>query len=175
MGVQANQASATGLRPSSAGARHAMAPAISSSWLRLWHSSTTDWVLAFVAMALGGWLRWSGLGRQSLWVDEMSSFGMADTGLRQIIPTVLSFDAHPPLYIFLVHFAHFHFHLGTVDSVRVPSLLVGITTIGVVYALGRVLVGRVAAILSTLLVVLSPLVVWYSRGGRVFALTWLFS
>jgi 4-amino-4-deoxy-L-arabinose transferase-like glycosyltransferase len=143
-------------------------------WSRSWQSAGTDWVLAIVATALGGWLRWSGLGRQSLWVDEMSSFGMADTGLRQIIPTVLSFDGHPPLYIFLVHIAHFNFGLGTVDSLRVPSLIAGTLTIPVVYFLARYLVGRLAAIVATTLIVLSPLIVWYSREGRMYAVTWLF-
>ena len=124
-------------------------------------------------MVLGGWLRWSGLGRQSLWIDEISSFGLANNGLRQIIPTIQAFDAHPPLYIFIVHIAHFNFHLGTVDSVRVPSVVAGAIAIGVVYALARILVGRLAAILATALAIVSPLLVWYSREGRMYAVTWL--
>jgi len=175
MDVQANHASAAGLRQPAIGARGATpASRASSTWSRLWQSRRLDWALAFVAMALGGWLRWSGLGRQSLWVDEMSSFGMASAPLRQIIPTVLAFDGHPPLYIFLVHIAHVTFHLGTVESVRLPSLVAGIATIGVVYVLARLLVGRIAAILTTALVVISPLLVWYSREGRMYAVTWLF-
>jgi len=125
-------------------------------------------------MAVGGWLRWSGIGKQSLWIDEMSSFGLASNGLRQIIPTIQGFDAHPPLYIFVVHFAHYNFHLGTVDSVRVPSVLAATITIGVVYALARILVGRLAAILSAAVAIVSPLLVWYSREGRMYAVTWLF-
>src|SRR5438105_1686757 len=121
-----------------------------------------------------GELRWSGLSRPSLWVDELSSFGMANTGLRQIIPGVLSFDGHPPLYIFLVHIAHFNFGLGTVDSVRVPSLIAAILTIGVVYAIARLLVGRLAAVIATTLAIISPVIVWYSREGRMYAVTWLF-
>jgi mannosyltransferase len=139
-----------------------------------WQSPGIDWLLAGLAMVLGGWLRWWGLGRQSLWVDEMSSFGMADTGLRQIIPTVLSFDGHPPFYIFLVHIAHFNLGMGTVDSVRVPSLVAGVLTIPVVYGLARLLVGRLGAVLTTALVIVSPVIVWYSREGRMYAVTWLF-
>jgi 4-amino-4-deoxy-L-arabinose transferase-like glycosyltransferase len=149
-------------------------PGISvSSRLRL-RGSVLDWTLAALGMLLAGWLRWSGLGRQSLWVDEMSSFGMANTGLRHVIPVVLAFDGHPPLYILVVHFADFVFKLGTVDSVRVPSVLAGIATVGIAYALARLLVGRLAAILCIALVTLSPLLVWYSREGRMYALTWLF-
>ena len=133
-----------------------------------------DWTLAALAMVLGGWLRWSGLGRQSLWIDEMSSYGLADNGLRRMLPNIVANDAHPPLYPLIVHVAHFTFHLGTVDSVRVPSVLAGILTIGVVYALARVLVGRLAAVIAAALTVLSPLLVWYSREGRMYAVTWLF-
>jgi len=133
-----------------------------------------DWSLATLAMALGGWLRWSGLGRQSLWIDEMSSYGLADNGLRQMLPNIVANDAHPPLYPLIVHVAHFTFHLGTVDSVRVPSVLAGILTIGAVFALARILVGRLAAVIAAALTVLSPLLVWYSREGRMYAVTWLF-
>ena len=133
-----------------------------------------DWTLAVVGMLLAGWLRWSGIGRLTLWVDEMSSFGMADTGLRQVIPTILAFDAHPPLYILVVHFTHRLFKLGTVDSLRVPSVIAAILTVGIVYALARLLVGRFAAVLATAIVTFSPLLVWYSREGRMYALTWLF-
>lgn len=170
------RASATGLRQPAPVARSGGARTAISAWsiAPVWNPRATDWALAALAMALGGWLRWAGLGRQSLWVDEMSSYGMADNSLRHIIPTILAFDGHPPLYIFLVHFAHTGFHLGTVDSVRMPSLIAGILSIGVVYALARVLVGRLAAILATALVVVSPLIVWYSREGRMYAVTWLF-
>ena len=133
-----------------------------------------DWALAALAMVIGGWLRWSGLGRQSLWIDEMSSYGLADNGIRQMLPNIVANDAHPPLYPLIVHVARFTFHLGIVDSVRVPSVVAGILTIGVVYALARILAGRLAAVIAAALTVLSPLLVWYSREGRMYAVTWLF-
>jgi 4-amino-4-deoxy-L-arabinose transferase-like glycosyltransferase len=174
MAVQASHGGAARLEPTAAGAPRPTWAAIPVRWQAIWQGPMLDWGLAAIATVLGGWLRWSGLSRQSLWVDEMSSFGMANTGMRRIIDVVLAFDGHPPLYIFLVHIAHFNFGLGTVDSVRVPSLIAGIASIGVVYALARLLVGRLAAILATTLVVVSPPIVWYSREGRMYAVTWLF-
>ncbi len=138
----------------------------------LWGTGTVDWVLAVVGMAVAGWIRWSGLYRQSLWVDEMSSFGLAEQSLRHIVPNILAVDGHPPLYIFLVHVAHFTLGLGTVDSVRLPSLLAGVATVGVVYGLARIIVGRVAAIVATTLAIVTPILVWYSREGRMYAVTW---
>ncbi len=174
--LQPKNAGVTGLRQPLTDARSRIAPSSASAWLSSARvrAGAADWTLATLAMVVAGWLRWSGLGRQSLWVDEMSSFGLADNGLRHIIPNILANDGHPPLYIIVVHLAHFTLRLGTVDSVRVPSLLAGILTVGVVYALARILVGRLAAILSTALAVVSPLLVWYSREGRMYALTWLF-
>ncbi len=138
----------------------------------LWGTATVDWVFAVVGMAIAAWIRWSGLYRQSLWVDEMSSYGLAEQSLRHIIPNVLAVDGHPPLYIFLVHIAHFTLGLGTVDSVRFTSLLAGVATVGVVYGLARIIVGRVAAIVATTLAIVTPMLVWYSREGRMYAVTW---
>jgi len=138
----------------------------------LWTALPLDGILAAVGMAIAAWIRWSGLYRQSLWVDEMSSYGLAQQGLRHIIPNILAVDGHPPLYIFIVHVFHFNLGLGTVDSVRLPSLLAGVATVGVVYALARILVGRIAAIVATALAIVTPILVWYSREGRMYALTW---
>src|ERR1700730_11184404 len=140
----------------------------------LWTAWPLDWALAAMGMAIGAWIRWSGLYRQSLWVDEMSSYGLAQQGLRHIVPNILLVDGHPPLYIFVVHVFHFNFGLGTVDSVRLPSFLAGVATVGVVYALARVIVGRGAAIVATALTIIMPIPVWYSREGRMYAITWLF-
>jgi mannosyltransferase len=133
-----------------------------------------DVALAVVGMGVAAWIRWSGLYRQSLWVDEMSSYGLALQPLRHIVPNVLAVDGHPPLYIFMVHVAHFTFGLGTVDAVRLPSLLAGVATVGIVYGLARVIVGRVAAIVATALAIITPILVWYSREGRMYAVTWFF-
>ena len=123
-------------------------------------------------MLVGGFLRWDGWDRQSFWTDEMSSLGRATVRLRDIVPGVLAYDGHPPLYIFAVHFAYYTFHLGPIGAVRIPSLVFGTAVIPVIYLLARVLAGRLAAVVASLLVVVSPIAVWYSRDGRMYALTW---
>src|SRR3984893_2756842 len=139
-----------------------------------WAALPLDLGLAALGMGIAAWIRWSGLYRQSLWVDEMSSYGLAQQGLRHIVPNILLVDGHPPLYIFVVHVFHFNLGLGTVDSVRLPSFLAGVATVGVVYALARVIAGRGAAIVATALTIIMPIPVWYSREGRMYALTWFF-
>jgi uncharacterized membrane protein len=128
--------------------------------------------LAAFLLLVGGLLRWDGWDRQSFWIDEMSSLGRATVPLRQIVPGVVAYDGHPPLYIFAVHFAYDTFHLGPIGSVRIPSLIFGSAVIPVVYLLARTLAGRLAAVVASLLVVVSPIAVWYSRDGRMYALTW---
>ena len=128
--------------------------------------------LAASLLLVGGLLRWDGWDRQSFWSDEMSSLGRATVRLREIVPGVLAFDGHPPLYIFAVHFGYYTFHLGPIGSVRIPSLIFGTAVIPVVYLLARALAGRLAAVVASLLVVGSPIAVWYSRDGRMYALTW---
>jgi 4-amino-4-deoxy-L-arabinose transferase-like glycosyltransferase len=130
--------------------------------------------LAIFLLLVGGLLRWNGWDRQSFWIDEMSTLGRAMVPLRQIVPGVVAYDGHPPLYIFAVHFAYYTFHLGPIGSVRIPSLIFGTAVIPVVYLLARILAGRLAAVVASLLVVVSPIAVWYSRDGRMYALTWFF-
>jgi 4-amino-4-deoxy-L-arabinose transferase-like glycosyltransferase len=134
-----------------------------------------DWVLGALLVGLGFLIRWHGLHRQSLWVDEMSSYGLSLVPMRHIPANVVVNDAHPPLYIMLVHAAHGYFHLGTIDSLRVPSLLAGTACIAIVYLLGLLLSGRLAAVVASALAVLSPVAVWYSREGRMYAVTWFFT
>jgi uncharacterized membrane protein len=104
----------------------------------------------------------------------MSSFGLSTVPLREIPANVLVNDAHRPLYIVLVHAAHGYFHLGTIDSVRVPSLLAGTGCIVIVYLLALLLSGRLAAVVASSLAILAPVAVWYSREGRMYAVTWFF-
>ena len=104
----------------------------------------------------------------------MSSFGLALQPIDHIASNIFAVDAHPPGYIFLVQFFHYVLHLGIQGSVRGPSFFAGVLTIPVVYALARVLVGRSAAVVAAALAVVSPMLVWYSREGRMYALTWLF-
>ncbi len=160
---------------------------LSSAWLRpieqppatqsrkaLLRDLDSGWWLCGLLVAVGGLVRWQGLNRQSMWIDEMSSLGMAFNGLRQIVPIILAYDGHPPLYILTVHVAHYFFGLDPVHALRIPSLLAGAASIAVVYALARILVGRIAGLVAATLVAVSPLAVWYSREGRMYAMVWLF-
>jgi mannosyltransferase len=53
---------------------------------------------------------------------------------------------------------------------RMPSLLAGVATVPLVYALGLLTVGRRAAVVAAALFALSPLAIFYSTEARAYAL-----
>ena len=51
---------------------------------------------------VGGWLRFHGLGHESLWYDEAASLLQARLPVRTLLQAVAQ-DVHPPLYYLLLH------------------------------------------------------------------------
>jgi uncharacterized membrane protein len=129
-----------------------------------------------MAVSLGlvaGLIRWLAMMRQSLWIDEMSSLGLAYEQLSTFFQHVYTQAAHPPLYFLIVHILHQQLGVDPIAALRAPSVLAGAAAVSVIYGLGRLLVGRIAGILAGLMVLLSPFAVWYSREGRMYSLVWL--
>ena len=55
-------------------------------------------------------------------------------------------------------------------SVRFPSLLFSVATVLVIYATGRVLMGRVTALLAGLLAAIDPAAIYFAQEARSYAL-----
>ena len=111
--------------------------------------------------------RWYRIGAESLWLDEATSVFLARMSIDQIIGWTAA-DVHPPLYYILLHF---FLRLGDSETVvRALSALVGCLTVPVLYALGQVLFDRAVGLFSALLLILSPLHLWYSQEARMYAL-----
>jgi dolichyl-phosphate-mannose-protein mannosyltransferase len=133
-----------------------------------------DAYLCGMLMLVGGLMRFWRLTYQSLWIDESSTLILAYSTVPNLIKNTLALDTHPPLYYLVVHFAYYVFGLPPIYALRMPSLLCGTLTIGIMYGLGRLLVGRFAGIVAATLTALSPIAIWYSRDGRMYAMTWCF-
>lgn len=129
--------------------------------------------MAVILALVAGVIRWSGMTRQSLWIDEMSSLGLAYEQLSTFFQHVYTQAAHPPLYFLIVHIVHQQLGVDPIVALRAPSVVAGAAAVSVIYLLGRLLVGRIAGILAGLLVLVSPFAVWYSREGRMYSLLWL--
>ncbi len=127
------------------------------------------WTAAVALLTLAGAaLRAFHLGAQSLWYDEGFSVHLATMSLREATAWTAR-DVAPPLYYYLLHFWLRLF--GTSEAAaRSLSALVGTLTIPAMYAVGRMLFGRLAGFLAAALVAASPLYIWYSQETRTYAL-----
>ncbi len=122
-------------------------------------------------------LRLPGLDDQSLWSDEIYSIESATWP----VPVLLTVrDGHPPLYGLLIKALD---QMAPSDlHGRAISAVAGIATVAAMLGLGAAVAGRPAALIAAGLLAVSPLHVWYSREGRMYALlvlwtvlgSWLF-
>lgn len=124
-----------------------------SSWLLL---------VSIVLVALP--LRLVALDRHGLWYDEGFSLLMVELA----DPTIWRLDLHPPLYYALL-WAWCGLSMGDV-WVRSLSVLFGLATLPVVFALGARLFSREAGAWAATFLALLHMHVWYSREARMYAL-----
>jgi mannosyltransferase len=119
-------------------------------------------------------LRVHGLVRQSAWADEITTLFITDPShsLGRFWTLVLA-DTHPPLYYLLMRFWSAAF--GQSDlAARVPSLIVGIATVGVAAISFRTYPFRSRIVLMLLLAV-SPGAIEYAQEARSYSLLLLSS
>lgn len=122
--------------------------------------------LALVVLG-GTFLRFAGLGTESIWLDEATSLLIARMDLSSAIAWAAA-DIHPPLYYLTLHF-----WLGFGESefaIRALSAVLGVLTIIILYALARELFDPDVGVLSALLLSLSPMHIWYSQEARMYAM-----
>jgi len=131
-------------------------------------SSLWPFLLLFVA----GLVRFVGLGRESIWLDEVTSLQIARLDPRSIVEWAAA-DVHPPLYYLTLH-AWLRFGESEV-ALRSLSALLGTLTVLVQYVLARRLLGSRVAILAALMLALAPLHVWYSQETRMYVMLTLLS
>lgn len=123
--------------------------------------------VALLVILLGFGLRLYALDRESLWYDELLQLDISQGALGTILPA-LPQHAALPLDYFITHF----WVLGGRQEfwVRLPAALLGTLTLPLAFYLGRMLLGRPAALLFMLLLTLSPFHLHYSQEVRPYAL-----
>ena len=120
--------------------------------------------LALVALAV----RIPGLD-QSLFGDELFTYDTAAVGsLHDLMHAVRTTEVSPPAFFVVAWLAR---RIGSDEIwLRLPSLVCGVATIPLVFAVGRRLVGSWGALVGAGLATLSPFLVWYSNEARAYAL-----
>lgn len=128
-------------------------------------------VLAAVALLtiIGAVLRFE-VAQEPLFADELSSYWIVtDHGFGGVFSTVHSnAEITPPLFFALSWVTGQVSHAPEV--IRAPSLIAGVLTIPLMYALGERTVGRFGAVLAAALAAVAPFMVYYSAEARAYAL-----
>jgi uncharacterized membrane protein len=142
--------------PSSASVRGHTPPEIR---LQIW------WWIILIA---GVMLRFYRLDFQSLWADEGLQYFVANANsLPDVLDRLAGRSVHPPLS-FLIN--HVFLLLQNSDFfLRLPSALFGIASLPLCYLVARRVTSRPAAVFAMLVLAISPLHIWYSQDGRMYA------
>lgn len=106
------------------------------------------------------------LGNQNIWWDEGLAIWAVRQGLTRMTLWTAS-DVHPPIYFWLLQF---FVRLGGESefSARFVSLVCGVLTVALLYALGKALLGHRIAVLGTLLLAFARFHVWWSQEMRMY-------
>lgn len=128
-------------------------------------------ILLILASSLS---RFFQLGRESVWLDEALSLSISKDIEGLHLENYLFFsnwgDTHPPFYYFVLHFWRGLFGTSEV-SLRGLSAVCGVLVVISTYYVGSKLIDRKTAIISSLLVLVNPVALYFSQEARMYTLT----
>lgn len=122
------------------------------------------------ALALA--VRWIGLTRQSLWLDEAYSVYLSAHRLPEIIGFTSGSDAHPPFYYIVLHTWMALFG-SSVGAVRALSIVASIAAALMTYMVANTLASRRVALMASIMMTISAFQIWYAQEARMYALVTL--
>lgn len=118
--------------------------------------------------AMAAALRFYGLGKESLWADELGQIIVARRGLWETITTSAGHRGNTPLDYVITHVM---LQFGTSEVwLRLPAALFGIGAVWLLYLVGRRLFGLTVGLVATTLLALTPLHIYYSQELRFYSL-----
>ncbi|KPL25921.1 MAG: hypothetical protein AMJ72_12975, partial [Acidithiobacillales bacterium SM1_46] len=127
-------------------------------------------VMLVAVLALAAALRLWGLGTKSFWLDEILAVERSRS-LRQAVMYCAT-GHEPPLRYYLLHY------LTQFDPpelfARLPSFLLGVATVGLLWVLARTLFGVRVAIVAAFLLAVSPWHIVHSQDARMYAVMMFF-
>ena len=123
-------------------------------------------ILAFALLA-----RLYGITSESVWLDEAYSANMA---VQPFLNILMLDDTNPPLHMLVMSVFVKLFGLSEF-WMRLPFALIGTLAVYASYLLAGKIAGEKTAIISSLLLALSPYHVFYSQDARMYSLLTLFA
>ena len=121
-----------------------------------------------VVLIVAAVLRFYDLDRTSIWLDEARSWRQARQPFIEMLAATAR-DNYPPLHNIILHFTIALFG-DSETALRVPSALLGVGTVYLLYRVGTLLWDRTTGLIAALLLALSGFHVWYSTEARMYAL-----
>jgi mannosyltransferase len=120
-------------------------------------------------LLVGAGLRFHGLGRESLWNDELDSArASAQPTVAAVVKKTLGGDGHPPTFNLVLHLVQRH--LGDSEALlRLPSAICGVLSIAAIFALGKLLYGPAEGLIAAGLVAVLWCPIYYSQEARPYA------
>ncbi len=129
-----------------------------------------DWRLhALLLLPLVGFaaVAWYANAGRDLWLDEVITVEWAYSPLDKI-HVIAGSDRHAALYFWLMHF-----WVKGGDSelwLRTPTLIVFLTTLPVVYGIGRIIQSPLTGLVAAALFVTSPYMIYFAGEARPYTL-----
>ena len=120
------------------------------------------------AVLAGAALRLHGLDRTSIFNDEASSWSIARLPFLGMLRATAD-DVHPPLYHAILY-GWMRLFGDSEIALRLPSAIMGIANIYLIYRLGTVLWDRLTGMFAAALLAFSSFHIWYSQEARMYAL-----
>jgi 4-amino-4-deoxy-L-arabinose transferase-like glycosyltransferase len=120
-------------------------------------------------LLVGAGLRFHGLGRESLWNDELDSERVsAQPTVAAVVAKTLRGDGHPPTFNLMLHIVQRR--RGNSEALlRLPSAICGVLSIVAIFALGRLLYGPAEGLVAAGLLAVLWCPVYYSQEARPYA------
>jgi mannosyltransferase len=125
-------------------------------------------VLTLGIVAAGATLRLHGLDRTSVFNDEAASWSMARQPFWDMLRATAN-DTYPPLYHVILFFTIRLFGDSEI-ALRLPSVIMGVANIYLLYRFGTVLWDRLTGLFAAALLALAAFHIWYSQEARMYAL-----
>lgn len=111
---------------------------------------------------------------QSLWLDEAISANVAKN--FNLIETIFKFsvnDFHPPLYYLFLNLWTKIFGYSEI-SLRMPSIIFSITTIYLIYLIGKLIKNKKTGLWAAVILGVNPLLIYFSQEARMYLITTMF-
>jgi len=124
--------------------------------------------LFFIILLTGSILRFYNIDKKSYWLDEELSIRLSSLSISGIIDNSAN-ETHPPLYYFILHY-WMNLFGDSEASARSLSAIFGIISIMLIYQIGKLIFGREAGLISSLILAISAFHINYSQEARMYSL-----